>query len=166
MSDRQQASGSPAGSETLVLLDLDERHYALPLRNVDRIEQAVEVTPLPQAPEIVMGVIRVREQVIPVIDVRRRFRLAAKEIALSDQMVIARARRRTVALLVDQVAGVIDISSAAAVPGYEVFPELQYLRGVVKLEDGLVLIHDLDEFLSLEEESGLDRALSLDSRNE
>ena len=151
------------GTNQLVVFTLGDRRYGLPVAAVDRVVRAVDVTSLPKAPEIVLGVVNVQGRVIAVVNVRRRFRLPEHEIALTDQMVIARTTRRTVALMVDAVAGVLKYSEQEAVAAHDVLPELQYVDGVVKLDDGLILIHDLDRFLSLEEEAGLNRALETDS---
>lgn len=151
------------GTNQLVVFTLDDLRYGLPLSAVDRIVRAVEVTPLPKAPDIVLGVVNVQGRVIPVINVRRRFRLPERETALTDQMVIARTTRRPVALMVDAVTGVLEYSEQEAVAAQDVLPELQYVDGVVKLDDGLILIHNLDKFLSLEEEAVLNRALETNS---
>jgi purine-binding chemotaxis protein CheW len=69
----------------LVVFTLDARRYAVPLSTVERIIRAVEITPLPQAPEIVLGVINVQGRIIPVVNTRKRFRLPECDIRLSDQ---------------------------------------------------------------------------------
>lgn len=143
----------------LVAFSLDEQRYALPLSAVERVVRAVEVTALPRAPEIVSGVINVRGSVIPVVNVRRRFGLPEREPALSDQLIIGRTSRRSVALVVDAVAGVLEYSEKQAVPAEAIAPGLEYVTGVVKLSNGMVLIHDLDRFLSLDEERALDEAM-------
>jgi purine-binding chemotaxis protein CheW len=119
----------------------------------------VEVTPLPQAPDIVLGVVNVQGRVVPVVNLRRRFRLPERAIALTDQLVIAHTTRRPVALVVDAVTGVLEYSGREAVGARDIVPGMEYVEGVVKLEDGLVLIHDLDRFLSLDEATALDRAI-------
>jgi purine-binding chemotaxis protein CheW len=151
------------GTNRLVVFTLGDRRYGLPVAAVDRVVRAVDVTSLPKAPDIVLGVVNVQGWVIAVINVRRRFRLPEREIALTDQMVIARTTRRPIALMVDAVTGVLEYSKQEAVAAQDVLPELQYVDGVVKLEDGLILIHNLDDFLSLEEEAVLNRALEADS---
>ncbi|MHB8255543.1 MAG: chemotaxis protein CheW, partial [Acidiferrobacter sp.] len=109
---------------------------------------------------IIAGVINVQGQVIPVINIRRRFRLPEREMALSDHMIVARTARRKVALLVDGAMGVIELSQDQVVRSPFILPDMEYVEGVVKLEDGLILIHNLDTFLALEEEKALDYALS------
>jgi purine-binding chemotaxis protein CheW len=126
---------------------------------VERVVRVVEVTPLPQAPDIVLGVVNVQGRVIPVVNPRRRFRLPERDIALSDQLVIAHTTRRPVALVVDAVTGVLEYSGREAVGARDIVPGMEYVEGVVKLADGLVLIHDLDRFLSLDEVTALDRAI-------
>lgn len=143
--------------DRLVVFALGDQRYGLPLSAVERIVRAVAVTFLPQAPDIVLGVVNVQGQVIPVINLRRRFRLAEHEIALSDQMVIAHTARRPVALVVDAVIGVLEYDEQETVQ--ESLPELRYVEGMVKLDDGLILIHNLDKFLSLEEEVALHLAM-------
>jgi len=147
------------GSNQLVVFTLNDRRYGLPLSAVERIVRVVDVTSLPRAPDIVLGVVNVQGRILPVIDVRRRFRLPEREVAVADHMVLARAGRRPVALVVDSVAGVLEHSEREIVGAEEVLPDLQYLEGVVKLDDGLILIHDLETFLSLEEDADLERAL-------
>ena len=152
-----------SGTNRLVVFTLGDRRYGLPLSAVDRIVRVVDVISLPKAPNIVLGVVNVQGRIIPVINVRRRFHLPDREIILTDQMVIARTTRRSVALVVDSVDGVVEYSKLEAVAAQDVLPGLEYVEGVMKLDDELILIHDLDRFLSLEEEAALDRALITDS---
>ena len=136
------------------------RQYALHLAAVERVEQAVEITPLPKCPNIVLGVINVHENILPVVNVRRRFRLPDRAIEPSDRMIVAVTPRRRVVLLVDSVIGIVkraadDITAAEAIA-----PHIEYIDGVAKLDDDLLFIHDLDSFLSLDEEENLDLALN------
>lgn len=146
-------------SDSLVVLVLDDQRYALPLPAVDRVVRMVAITPLPKAPDIVLGVVNVQGRVIPVFNMRRRFCLPEREIALSDQLVVARTMRRPVALVADAVPDVIAYPAQSLVSPEEVLPSIEYVEGVIKLADGLIFIHDLDKFLSPDEESFLGRAL-------
>lgn len=148
-----------SGLEHLLVFTLGEERYALPLATVERIVRAVEVTPLPQAPEIVLGVINAQGRIIPVVDVHRRFRLPAHVRRLDDRFIIARTARRLVALAADEVVGIREITPHELVNAQENLPFAGYIRGVAKLEDGLVLISDLDASLSLDEELLLDAAM-------
>jgi len=78
----------------LVVFTLDDRRYGLALSAVERAVRMVDVTPLPQAPQIVLGVVNVQGRVVPVVNLRRRFRLPERDFALADQLLIARTARR------------------------------------------------------------------------
>ena len=143
----------------LIVFALDRQHYALPLHAVDRVVRMVEITPLPKAPDIVLGVVNFQGRVIPVINMRRRFSLPEKKIALTDQLLVAHTSRRPVALVADAVHDVIADFAQRLIETENILPGVEYAEGVVKRGDGLILIHDLDRFLSLEEESSLDQAM-------
>jgi purine-binding chemotaxis protein CheW len=137
---------------------LDGQRFGLPLSRVRRVIPSVSITPLPGAPAIVAGAINLRGQVIPVIDLRRRLGLPERSVALDDRFVIASTARRTLALVADAVPGVLPAAAEIVAPD-TVLPGLPHVAGIAKLDDGLVLIHDLERFLSLDEEHALDRAL-------
>ncbi len=150
-----------SGPLQLVVFLLDQVRYALKLSAVERVLRAVEITPLPQTPESVLGLVNVRGRIIPVMNVRRRFRLPERQVNLSDQLILAHTSRRTVALLVDDVVGVVERAEEKLVAPEQILPGMDHVAGVVKLPEGLVLIHDLETFLSLDEERALDQALQL-----
>lgn len=143
-------------SNQYITFNLDEQKFALHLSAVERIVLAVEVTPLPKAPGIVLGVVNIQGRVIPVVNIRKRFRLPEREMDLSDQFIIARTSMRTIALVVDAVDGVIEQSGLEVVAAREILPEMDYVDAVAKLNDGTVPILNLDRFLSLEEEKMLE----------
>jgi purine-binding chemotaxis protein CheW len=145
-----------------VVFGLDGQRFALRLSAVQRVVRAVAVTPLPGAPPVVLGAIDVAGSIVPVIDVRRRLSPASHEVRASDQFLIATTARRSVALLIDEAHGVIEHEPSAVVDAARIAPGLERFHGVVQLEDGLVLIHDLDAFLSLDEARALDESMQRD----
>ena len=149
----------PSGPGPVVCFALDDVRYALPLASVERVVRAVAVTPLPDAPEVILGVINVQGRVVPVADLRKRFRLPARNIGLNDQMLIAHTAHRPLALVADAVYGIMQCSQGEIVAMDSIVPGLEYVEGVAKTADGLILIHDLDRFLALEEEASLERAM-------
>ena len=150
----------------LVHFNLDDQKYALFLSAVIRIIRVVEITGLPKAPEIVLGVINMHGLIIPVFDIRKRFRMPQREMQLGDQLIIASTSKRTIALLVDSVNDVIEISEEKIIAGEKILPGLEYVEGIVKTEDGMILIHNLEQSLSLQEENALHEAMEELNRNE
>jgi len=143
----------------VAVFTLDERRFGLPLGSVERVIRAVAVTPLPKAPDVVAGVVDIRGEIVPVIDLRRRLGVPGREIAPGDQLLIARTPVRTLAMIVDAVTGVAECSERDWVAADAVVPRTGYLQGIARLADEMVLIHDLDTFLSLDEEQVLEQAL-------
>jgi purine-binding chemotaxis protein CheW len=146
--------------QSIVVFRLDDRRYALGLAAVTYAVRAVDIVTLPRAPAIVLGVINARGRILPVINMRSRFGFPVRELELSDHIIVARTAMRRLALLVDSVEGVHECEETAVIPGGEILPDIGYVKGVVKFPDGLVLIHDLDACLSLEEQNSLDAALA------
>jgi purine-binding chemotaxis protein CheW len=144
---------------TVVVFRLDGRSYALPLTQVERVIPRVALTPLPSAPPIVLGVIDDGGRLLPAVDVRGRFGLPAREPALEDRILLAKSTRRVLAIIADEVDGVRVLCPGEAVSPEEVAPGLRYVAGVVRTPEGILLIHDLDTFLSLDEAEALDEAL-------
>lgn len=147
-----------------VVFGLNGSRYALPLTAVDRIVRAAQVTPLPLAPSIVLGAVDIEGRVLPVFNVRRRFGLPERAVDPGDQFLIARTAQRTVVLVIDSAHGVLELPASAAIDVASIIaPNPGHIRGVIPLEDGLVLIHDLDLFLSPNEARTLDEAMNQDS---
>lgn len=145
----------------LLPFGLDHWKCALDVRVVDRIVPLVEVTPLPKSPEVVLGVINARGEILPVVSLRRRFGVREVEPKLTARLIIARTARRAIALLVDSVDGVVERPAQQVIKADRTIPGTEYLAGITKLDGDILLVHDLDAFLSLEEESRLTEALSV-----
>ena len=154
MSDR---SAHPR-DEILVFAIAGER-CGLFSADVREIVRAVTIVPLPRAPDVVEGVINVRGQLVAVLDLRRRLRLAPKPVEPSDHLVLATAGARVVAIRVDRVHDLVELAPGQLEDDISRIPYPGRLAGVAKLPDGIVLIHDLLAFLSQAEEESLTVAL-------
>jgi purine-binding chemotaxis protein CheW len=119
------------------------------------------ITPLPNAPDVIEGVVNVRGRILPVLNVRARFRLPPRPLDPSDHFIVASAGPRGVILHVDGATHLALVDAASVQPPETLGPSATYVAGVAKLEDGLVLIHDLTTFLSAAEAASLDEALSV-----
>jgi purine-binding chemotaxis protein CheW len=144
----------------LVVFRLDNQRYAMPLAAVERIVRAVEVTALPKAPDIVLGVIDVAGRILPVLNLRRKVGLADREIRAADQFLLAQTSQRTVVLVIDEAQAVIERPATEITGPGRIVPGLEQIQGVIKLEDGLALIYDLEKFLSLEDADALEAAMN------
>jgi purine-binding chemotaxis protein CheW len=157
-SARRSADAGGRTREVLVF-EVGGQRYGLPTVDVRELVRAVTITPLPNAPAAIEGVVNVRGHVLPVLDVRSRFRLPAKALDPSDHFIVASAGPRGVILRVDQATHLALVDEASVQPSQTLGPSATYVAGVAKLDDGLMLIHDLTTFLSAAEAVSLDEAL-------
>jgi purine-binding chemotaxis protein CheW len=144
-----------SGMAQLVVWLLDAQRYALPLARVERVVRAVAVTPLPDAPSVICGVIDFHNHLIPVVNMRLRLHLPPRDVALTDLLVLAHGATRTVAFFADAVSGTLDQPDDAVAHG-----DGGCIAGIARLADGIILIQDLDRVLSLADEHALDLALA------
>jgi purine-binding chemotaxis protein CheW len=136
---------------TLLVFDLGGQRFGIPLTSIREVVRIVTITQVPETPPIVEGVINLRGSLVPVVDIRARFKLPAKAVELSDQLVVAVARSRVIAIRVDQVIDLVTPAESDIEDVKQVAPNSTRIAGVAKLPDGMVMIHDLASFLSAAE---------------
>ena len=135
--------------ENLLIFTVNEQRYALRLSNVERIVRAVEVMPLPEASRSILGVINVQGHIMSVLSLRKQFRLPDREIELDDRFVIAHTSHQTTALLVDTVIGVVEVAEQEIIQAHTIAPGMEYSDGMIKLEEDMVLIPNLDKLSAI-----------------
>ena len=148
-----------ASALQVVVFVLDGQRYAFPLATVQQVLPMVAPAPLPEAPPIALGVINLHGLIVPMLDLRRRLGLPPREYGPADRLVVARSSRRLLAIPVDEALGVMEVATGSVIPPEAILPGIGRVAGVAPLADGLLFIHDLDSFLSLDEEQGLTAAL-------
>ncbi len=152
---------SPSGRREALLFELAEQRFALALSDVSELTRACALQTLPKAPEVVLGVLNLRGEVLPVLDLRRRLGLAEKVLEPSDCFVFVHIAERHMALRVDRLLGIEELGITSVSEAPNLPPGLAYVSGVAPVADGVVFIYDLPQFLSSAEVLVLDRALSL-----
>ena len=144
----------------LLVFALGEHRFALAASSVVEVVRVVAAAALPGAPAIVEGVINARGTLVPVLDIRARFGLRPAAIDADQHLILARAGARLVALRVDRALELMSVPAEAIEPTERVAPGVPLVKGCARLADGLLVIHDLDRFLSLDEGTALDAAFS------
>jgi purine-binding chemotaxis protein CheW len=154
------ATSNSGSTPAVVAFMVEGQRYALPLGAVERVLPMLAIVPLPEAPPVALGVFSLHGTVVPVLDLRRRLALPVRDYPLHAHLMVARSRRRIVALPVDEVNGVVEVPADAVTRPEAVLPGIGHVAGIVTLDDGLLFIQDLDAFLSLDEERSLAQALA------
>lgn len=144
----------------MVLLEfvVDGRRYALPLEVVVRTYQAVEITPVPDTPAVVKGVVNFHGLILPVICLRRRMGLEDRGVLPTDRLVVVDTSARKVALLVDAVNGVITVEEAQFVDAEGIYSDMGFVEGITSVNGELLVVENLERLLNDREDKGLNSA--------
>jgi purine-binding chemotaxis protein CheW len=129
---------------------LDEREYGLELFRIQEICGYAPITPIPNLPPHVRGVMNLRGTVLPVIDLRMKFRLPFVESSKFTVIVIAKVQEKTVGLLVDAVSDVLRIrgEELRPAPDFGEAVRTEFIRGVFQTREHLAVALDLENLLS------------------
>ena len=153
---------SPSESAPLEILafEVGGRAYALPAARVRELIRVVAIVPLPSASPAIEGVINVRGEIVPVLDIRSRFGLPAKSPALTDQLILVSVGTQVVAIRVDRATGLLRVGPDECEDLRRIIPGVVDVSGIAKLADGLVMIQDLRAFLNDAESTGPGNSLT------
>lgn len=153
----------------ILLFELEGQRYGLPAERVREVVRMVAIAPLPRAPRAIEGVVNVRGEIVPVYDLRARFELPARAPDPAEHLIVLTAGAGPVAIRVDVAESLesvadADVTSSSALAGsVGGVRSARHVRGVAATTDGVLVIYDLDEFLTSEESTVLDAALTLAS---
>jgi purine-binding chemotaxis protein CheW len=141
----------------LVTFSIGEEEFGVDILKVQEIIRMMEITKVPRAPDFVEGVINLRGKVIPIIDLRKRFGLVSKGHDKDTRIIVIEISNMIVGFVVDSVSEVLRIPSSTVEPPPPVVSgsQSEYISGVGKLEDRLLILLDLDKLLSHEETQSL-----------
>ena len=139
----------------LVSFKVSEEEYGIDILQVQEIIRMLPIAIVPSAPNFVKGVIDLRGEVIPIIDMRKRFKLPSTPYNNETRIIVVHTHDFTVGFIVDAVCEVIRINESAIEPAPPVLANANgdgsnYIRGVSKLEKGLLILLDLNNLISLE----------------
>lgn len=143
-------------TEHLATFFLSREEYGVDVRLVQEIIRVSEITPVPRAPESIKGVINLRGRIIPVVDLKRKLGLGDVAPDRRARIVVVKLRERLVGLLVDAASQVLKVPVSTIDPAPEAVLEIDadFIRGVAKLPDRLIILMDLQKILSLELREG------------
>lgn len=143
----------------IIVFVLDAQRFAVRLDQVLRVVAAAEITPLPGAPAVVLGLFDLQGHMVPVYDASRRFGAAPAPVRASEQFLVLRTRAGPAALRVQQTLGVQPLGGLQPLPTERGDAGHHWFEGATRLAGDLVLIHDIDRFLTAAESRQLGEAL-------
>ena len=141
----------------IVSFMVGNEEYAVDILKVHEINRSIEVTRVPNTPEYVEGVINLRGKVVSIIDLRKRFGMPQREHDKNTRIIVVELQEQVVGFVVDAVKEVLRIPTSVIEPppSFVGGANAEYITGVGKLEDRLLIMLDLEKVLSTNEQSQL-----------
>jgi purine-binding chemotaxis protein CheW len=148
MASQRQAEPQPSEQYQLVTFLLERQMYALSIEPIVQIIEMVTITPIPQVDEAVEGVINLRGEPVPVINLRRHLGLPPARLQLRTPIILVRSAGRMLGLIVDQVIDMLSLSPSQVSRPNAILPQemdvTPLLQGVAHTPEGTVLLLNLD----------------------
>ncbi len=137
----------------LVSFHIEEEEFAIDILNIQGINRMMNITRVPNTPAFVEGIINLRGQVIPVVNLRKRLGFPPKEPDKATRIIVVEIGKRVIGFIVDSVNEVLRISSSITEPPPPMVAGIdsEYITAVGKLDDRLLILLDLEKVLSGEE---------------
>lgn len=136
-----------------------EKEYALELKNVIQVIRMKEITPIPQTPDFVEGVIIWHGKVTPLISLHKKFSLEKQGSNKLNRIIITRVHGHHIGIIVDQLTDVLNLEAANLEPPGALLMEANYLVGIGKVGKRLILLMDVEKLLSPQEQSSIDKII-------
>lgn len=147
-------------------------NYGIAIQYVNEIIQMQEITSIPETEDYIKGLINLRGKVVPVIDVRQRFKLEPKEYNDRTCIIVINVKALTVGLIVEEIAGVVEINEENILPppkrGKADKEQNKYVYGIGKVENSVKLLLDPEKLLNDEgsSDAGSDKDVNVDEEGE
>jgi purine-binding chemotaxis protein CheW len=147
---KTQLSGKTLQAVTFAL---GSEEYGVDIAQVQEINRMVTITHVPRAPQFMEGVINLRGQLIPIIDLRTRFGMERSELTKNTRIVVTEIGNKRIGMVVDSVSEVlrIPVEQIEDAPDLVAGVETEYIRGVGKMGDRLIIMLDLGRVISASE---------------
>ena len=139
------------GDETFILFELVGTAYGVRSQLVRKMEMMEHITPVPNAPPFVEGIVMSRGDVIPAVDLRARFGFDRTDYDVRTRLIVINTQERTVGLIVNAAREFVTIPAATIQPPTEMIKGLsgKYLEGIAMLDGRVILILDLEEVINM-----------------
>lgn len=140
-----------------VIFRLGDEKYAVDILNVGGISEFREVTKVPNAPAFVDGIINLRGDIIPVVNLKKRFNIADKKADSDTRIIINTINGKDIGFVVDEASQVIKIDDADIEEAPDIIKgaDRQYISGIGKVNDQIVILLNLEKILNEDEQKAV-----------
>jgi len=140
----------PVGEEQMVVFKLADEQFGVRINQVQEINRLSRITKVPRAPHYLEGVVNLRGDVIPVIDLRKRFKLESKEHSQFTRIIVSDVNKKKAGIIVDEVLEVLRVPGRCMEEAPDIVQDnglKKYLEGIANLENRMVMMIDLENIL-------------------
>ncbi|MFW6134155.1 MAG: chemotaxis protein CheW [Elusimicrobiota bacterium] len=157
---QKKENKTPNISSQYIVVQLANEEYGISIVQVERLIQVPEITKVPNMPDFAEGVINLRGKIIPIIDLRKKFNLPEKEWDDKTRIVVVIIESQTVGLIADGVSEVItldpdQIDEVPSAMSTISSVGTEYLKGIGKVGDRLIILMNMDKIITSEEKESL-----------
>ncbi len=133
--------------QQLVVFELEEQKYAIPILEIQEIIRMVNITPVPKTDSYLEGVVNLRGNIIPVVNLRKRLGMHDKGHDNETRIIVVEFNEENLGVIVDKVLEVGRYSEAEIEPPHVAGKNVEFLRGVIKKDKDLWLLFNLEKLL-------------------
>lgn len=146
-------NSSNSGGNQFVTFAIGNEEYGISIHSVQEISRLKDITPLPNTPNYILGILNLRGHVIPIIDPRLKFGLSAQEYSKSAVIIIFESLGKTVGMVVDRISDVLTINkeNIEDTPTMAMDIDTQFLSGVGRTGERFIIILDVESFFKKNE---------------
>lgn len=155
----KQLNNTDETLEQIITFNVGKEDYGVGIQIVKEVIRQREITRLPKAPAFVKGVINLRGDVIPVIDLREKFGLEEEEFTDKTRVIVVEVDRKSIGMIVDSVSHVVRLSRGQIEPPPPLVGGVsgEFIRGVGKLGERLIVLLNISRILTIEEKIELQK---------
>lgn len=151
---QERKEDSRTKESQVVIFRLADEEFGIEIVQTREIIRMQDITPMPKAPEFIRGVINLRGQIIAVMNLAKKFGLKEKEQSEKMRIIVTEVKENTLGLIVDEVLEVLRIPENNIEPAPEMIQsniDAEFIKGVGKIENRLIILLDVEKILSREE---------------
>lgn len=131
---------------------MGNEQFGIDIHSVRSIERLTEITPIPQSENYIKGIIHLRNDVIPIIDLKKKLKMSDETTSNGMQIIIVHIDDMPIGLLIDEARDVLDINrKSIEKPKSAILTDDQAIEGIVKLESNLILLLKVDNMFHAED---------------
>jgi purine-binding chemotaxis protein CheW len=163
LDEHRQTKTAGDTMDQMISFAISDEDYGVDIQTVKEVIRKKEITRLPKAPAFVKGVINLRGDVIPIIDLRERFNMEQQEYTSMTRVIVVEVEGRSIGMVVDSVSHVLRIEEGQIEPPPPCVGKAskEYIRGVGKVDDKLIVLLNINHILSTEEKIELQKVNEL-----